>query len=67
MPADGPCCGMDCEANRKPKIICGVVIAHVPRNAAGNTWAFLNWAIGLREAGCDPRPLNTPPQILEGS
>jgi hypothetical protein len=44
---------MDREANRKPKIICGVVIAHVPRNAAGNTWAFLNWAIGLREAGCD--------------
>ena len=40
-------------ASRKPKIICGVVIAHVPRNAAGNTWAFLNWAIGLREAGCD--------------
>jgi hypothetical protein len=44
---------MDREANRKPKIVCGVVIAHVPRNAAGNTWAFLNWAIGLREAGCD--------------
>ncbi len=38
---------------RKPKIILGVVIAHVPRNAAGNAWAFLNWALGLREAGCD--------------
>ena len=38
---------------RKPKIICAVVIAHVPENSSGNTWAFLNWAIGLREAGCD--------------
>ncbi len=40
-------------ANRKPKIICAVVIAHVPENSSGNTWAFLNWAIGLREAGCE--------------
>jgi hypothetical protein len=44
---------MDPAAPRKPKIILGVVIAHVPRNGAGNTWAFLNWALGLREAGCD--------------
>ena len=39
--------------NRKPRIICAVVIAHVPENSSGNTWAFLNWAIGLRESGCD--------------
>jgi hypothetical protein len=38
--------------NRQPKIICAVGIAKVPY-VAGNTWAFLNWALGLREAGCD--------------
>ncbi len=37
----------------RPKIICAVVIAHMPCGAAGNTWAFLQWAIGLRNAGCD--------------
>ena len=38
---------------QKPKVICAVVIAHVPENSSGNTWAFLNWAIGLRAAGLD--------------
>lgn len=59
---------------RKPKIICAVVIAHVPENSAGNTWAFLNWAIGLREAGCDVwlvehldrKSLKHPPAGVEG-
>ncbi len=44
---------MPTSAHRKPRIICAVVIAHVPENSSGNTWAFLNWAIGLRESGCD--------------
>ncbi|MBS0657016.1 MAG: hypothetical protein JSR82_02060 [Verrucomicrobia bacterium] len=38
---------------RRPKIVCAVVVAHLPRNAAGNTWAFLNWVLGLQQAGCD--------------
>ena len=38
---------------RRPKVVCAVVIAHVPRSSAGNTWAFLQWALGLRQAGCD--------------
>jgi len=37
----------------RPRVVCAVVIAHVPENSAGNTWAFLNWALGLREAGLD--------------
>lgn len=38
---------------RRPKIVCAVVVAHLPRNSAGNTWAFLNWVLGLQQAGCD--------------
>lgn len=36
-----------------PRLVCGVVIAHYPENSAGNTWAFLNWVLGFREAGWD--------------
>lgn len=35
------------------KIIIGVGIASHPVSAAGNTWAFLNWALGFREMGWD--------------
>ncbi|OAI43445.1 hypothetical protein AYO41_00100 [Verrucomicrobia bacterium SCGC AG-212-E04] len=44
---------MATSAQRKPRVICAVVIAHVPENSSGNTWAFLNWALGLRDSGCD--------------
>ncbi|MBX7158651.1 MAG: hypothetical protein K1X66_09735 [Verrucomicrobiae bacterium] len=33
------------------KIVIGVGIASHPVSAAGNTWAFLNWVLGFREAG----------------
>jgi hypothetical protein len=35
------------------KLVCAVVIAHVPQSSAGNAWAFLNWALGFRQAGWD--------------
>lgn len=35
------------------KIIIGVGIANYPVAAAGNTWAFLQWALGFRAAGWD--------------
>jgi hypothetical protein len=35
------------------RLVCAVVIAHVPQNSAGNAWAFLNWALGFRQAGWD--------------
>jgi hypothetical protein len=34
-----------------PKIIIGVGIANYPVHSAGNTWAFLNWALGFRAVG----------------
>lgn len=40
-------------APRPLKIVCAVVVAHLPRNSAGNTWAFLHWVLGLQQAGCD--------------
>lgn len=33
------------------KIVIGVGIANHPINAAGNSWAFLQWALAFREAG----------------
>jgi len=33
------------------KVVLGVVIAHCPEHSAGNTWAFLQWALGFRRAG----------------
>ncbi|MDR0534342.1 MAG: hypothetical protein LBH01_10360 [Verrucomicrobiales bacterium] len=36
-----------------PKIIIGVGIANYPVHSAGNTWAFLNWALGFRACGWD--------------
>src|SRR5580692_11773048 len=35
------------------RIIIGVGIASYPLNAAGNTWSFLQWVLGFREAGWD--------------
>jgi hypothetical protein len=35
------------------RAIVGVGIARYPRHAAGNTWAFLQWVLGFREAGWD--------------
>jgi hypothetical protein len=35
------------------KIIIGVGIANYPVAAAGNTWAFLQWALAFRDAGWD--------------
>jgi hypothetical protein len=35
------------------RIVIGVGIASYPRHAAGNTWAFLQWAMGFRQAGWD--------------
>lgn len=35
------------------KVVLAVVIAHVPEHSAGNAWAFLNWALALRDAGWD--------------
>lgn len=37
----------------KPKIVIGVGIASYPINAAGNTWAFLQWVLGFRACGWD--------------
>ena len=36
-----------------PKVIIGVGIANYPLHSAGNTWAFLNWALGFRALGWD--------------
>jgi hypothetical protein len=36
-----------------PRIVIGVGIASYPLHAAGNTWAFLQWALGFRAAGWD--------------
>jgi hypothetical protein len=33
------------------RVVLGVGIASYPLNAAGNTWAFLQWVLGFREAG----------------
>src|SRR5882762_5921016 len=35
------------------RAIIGVGIASHPLNAAGNTWAFLQWVLGFRQAGWD--------------
>jgi hypothetical protein len=35
------------------RIIIGVGIASYPLHAAGNTWAFLQWVLGFRQAGWD--------------
>lgn len=35
------------------KVVIGVGIASYPVAAAGNTWAFLQWALGFRAAGWD--------------
>ncbi|MES2307611.1 MAG: hypothetical protein V4507_02020 [Verrucomicrobiota bacterium] len=35
------------------KIVIGVGIAGHPISAAGNTWAFLQWALGFKELGWD--------------
>ena len=37
----------------KKRAVVGVGVAGFPRNAAGNSWAFLQWATGLREMGWD--------------
>jgi hypothetical protein len=36
-----------------PKIVIGVGIANYPVHSAGNTWAFLNWALAFRAGGWD--------------
>ena len=35
------------------RVIVGVGIASYPLNAAGNTWSFLQWVLGFRQAGWD--------------
>jgi hypothetical protein len=35
------------------RVIIGVGIASHPLHAAGNTWAFLQWVLGFRQAGWD--------------
>ena len=35
------------------RIVIGVGIASYPLHAAGNTWAFLQWVLGFRDAGWD--------------
>jgi hypothetical protein len=35
----------------KKRAVVGVGVAGFPKNAAGNSWAFLQWAAGLREMG----------------
>lgn len=35
----------------KKRAVVGVGVAGFPKNAAGNSWAFLQWATGLREMG----------------
>src|ERR1700677_701933 len=35
------------------RAVIAVGIASYPLHAAGNTWAFLQWALGFREAGWD--------------
>jgi len=35
------------------RVVIGVGIASHPLNAAGNTWAFLQWVLGFRQAGWD--------------
>jgi hypothetical protein len=35
------------------RVVIGVGIASYPLHAAGNTWAFLQWALGFRQAGWD--------------
>ena len=37
----------------KKRAVIGVGVAGFPKNAAGNSWAFLQWATGLRELGWD--------------
>src|SRR5277367_4646573 len=33
------------------RVVIGVGIASYPLHAAGNTWAFLQWVLGFRQAG----------------
>jgi hypothetical protein len=35
------------------RVLIGVGIASYPLHAAGNTWAFLQWVLGFRQAGWD--------------
>ena len=35
----------------RKRAVVGVGVAGFPKNAAGNSWAFLQWATGLRELG----------------
>ena len=35
----------------KKRAVVGVGVAGFPEKAAGNSWAFLQWGLGLRELG----------------
>src|SRR5271154_6141874 len=35
------------------RVVIAVGIASYPLHAAGNTWAFLQWVLGFRQAGWD--------------
>ena len=37
----------------KKRAIVGVGLAGFPEKAAGNSWAFLQWGLGLRDLGWD--------------
>ena len=37
----------------KKRAVVGVGLAGFPENAAGNSWAFLQWGLGLRDLGWD--------------
>jgi hypothetical protein len=44
------------------RVIVGVGIASYPLHAAGNTWAFLQWVLGFRQAGWDVWMVEDVPQ-----
>jgi hypothetical protein len=44
------------------RVIIGVGIASYPLHAAGNSWAFLQWMLGFREAGWDAWMVEDVPQ-----
>lgn len=44
------------------RVVIGVGIASHPLHAAGNTWAFLQWVLGFRQAGWDVWMVENVPQ-----
>ena len=47
----------------KKRAVVGVGVAGFPEKAAGNSWAFLQWGLGLRDLGWEVWLVESLPEI----